>query len=106
MEGVFPILFGVLIFSVLVWFFLCTRLFRSLAARHPEKYESMGKPSLIMNNSPSSNIAFMKFLFRGEWRALGDPGLSSLSRLMVVLFVAYSLLLLVMMALAVSGYTN
>ncbi len=89
MKEVFPFLFGILFCSVLVWFFLCYQLFKILETRHPEKYESMGKPSLIMNNSLSSNITFMKFLFKSEWRELNDNGLALLSKSMLVFFCAY-----------------
>lgn len=89
MKEFFPIMFGILFCSVFVWFFLCYRLFKILETEHPEKYESMGKPSLIMNNSLSGNIAFMKFLFKREWRDLGNSSLTSLSKTMLVFFVIY-----------------
>lgn len=66
MRDVFQIMFGILFSSLFVWFFLCHRLFERLENRHPEKYESMGKPSLFINNSLSSNITFLKFLFKRE----------------------------------------
>ena len=49
----------------------------------------MGKPSLIMNNSLSSNITFMKFLFKREWRELNDSGLATLGKSMLVFFAIY-----------------
>jgi len=89
-KEVFPIMFGVLFCSVFVWFFLCYRLFKILETRHPEKYVSMGKPSLIMNNSLSSNFTFMKFLFKREWRELNDSGLATLGKFMLVFFAIYT----------------
>lgn len=89
MKEVFPVVFGILFCSVFVWFFLCYRLFKILETRHPEKYESMGKPSLIMNNSISSNITFMKFLFKREWKELDDTGLELLGRSMLVFIAVY-----------------
>lgn len=86
----FPIVFGVLFCSVFVWFYLCYRLFKILEKRHPEKYHSMGEPSLIMNNSISNNINFMKFLFRREWRQFDDPGLAVLGKSMLVFFAIYT----------------
>lgn len=91
MSELFPIMFGILFCSVFVWFFLCFRIFKILELRHPSKYEEMGKPSLIMNNSLSNNIAFIKFLFKREWLALKDPGLASLSKFMMVFIVIYTL---------------
>lgn len=90
MKDVFPVLFGVLFCSVFVWFFLCYRLFKILETRHPETYIAMGKPSLIMNNSISNNISFMKFLFKRGWRDLNDDGLARLGNTMLVFFAFYT----------------
>jgi len=49
----------------------------------------MGKPGLIANNTMSSNFAFMKFLFKREWRDLDDAGLAVLGKFMLVFFVIY-----------------
>ena len=49
----------------------------------------MGKPGLTTNNSFSSNITFMKFLFKREWRGLGDAGLAKLGKSMLAFFAAY-----------------
>ncbi|MCL1050455.1 hypothetical protein L2755_12565 [Shewanella abyssi] len=106
MTEVFPILFGLLFLSVLVWFFLCHRLFKILELRHPEKYESMGKPSLIMNNSISNNMAFMRFLFKSEWRELDDSGVTSLSKGMLVFFLLYSAVFLVFFVGINLGYAQ
>lgn len=89
MNKAFPIFFGILLCSAFVWFFLCYRFFKILETRHFEEYEAMGKPSLIMNNSLSSNIKLMKFLFKRKWRELDDSELAKLSRLMLVFFVIY-----------------
>jgi hypothetical protein len=95
MKEVFLILFGVLFISVFVWFFLCNKMFKKLALKHPEKYEAMGKPSLIMNNSLSNNISFMKFLFKREWRDLNDQSVASLGKIMSVFIALYLALFLV-----------
>lgn len=103
MKSVFFILFVVLFFSVFVWFFLCHRLFAMLEARHPEKYESMGRPTLIKNNTLSTNITFMKFLLRREWRDLNDVGLTKLSRFMLVFWIIYLVGFLTLFSMVVSG---
>jgi hypothetical protein len=74
---------------VFVWFALCHRLFKSLQTRHPEKYEAMGRPSLIINNSLSNNISFMKFLFKREYLDLNDPGISKLAQFMLIYLLVY-----------------
>jgi hypothetical protein len=94
MNEAFPIIFGILFCSVFVWFYLCNRMFKILRTRHPEKYEAMGKPGLIMNNSLSNNISFMKFLFKREWQELNDAGLASLGKGMLIFCVIYLALFL------------
>ena len=90
MIEIMPIVSGILFCSVFVWFYLCHRLFKILETRHPEKYESMGKPSLIMNNNLKSNKSFMKFLFGKEWQQFNDDGLTALSKCMLYFFVFYA----------------
>lgn len=104
MKEAYPIMLGVLFCAVLVWFFLCYQLFRILETRHPTKYEAMGKPSLIMNNSISNNIRFLRFLFRREWQGLGDSGLESLSKFMLGFFTAYLVLFVLLVASVALGH--
>jgi len=104
MKEAYPIMLGVLFCAVLVWFFLCYQLFRILETRHPAKYEAMGKPSLIMNNSISNNIRFLRFLFRREWQGLGDSGLESLSKFMLGFFAAYLVLFVLLVASVPLGH--
>lgn len=92
MNEIVPVLFGVLMCSVFFWFYLCHRMFGILRTRHPEKYEAMGKPTLIMNNSISNNLSFIKFLFKREWRALDDGALENLGNGMLVFVVFYTVL--------------
>ena len=100
----FPILFGILFCSVLVWFYLCHKIFGILRTRHPEKYEEMGKPTLIMNNSISNNLSFIKFLFKREWLELNDEGLSKLGNAMLVFFAVYTVGFLFMFVSVPLGY--
>ena len=78
-------------------------MFNILRTRHPEKYEAIGKPSLIMNNSLSNNISFIKFLFKREWQDLDDAGLASLGKGMLTFFVIYSVLFLGLFISALLG---
>jgi hypothetical protein len=82
-----PLLFGM----VLVWFVLIKMLFNRLERAHPQKYESMGRPSLFLRNNIENGFATMKFLFAREHRAMGDAYLSKLSDSMLVFLVAYLL---------------
>jgi hypothetical protein len=84
----FLILFGM----VIVWFVLIKILFNRLERLHPQKYEAMGQPSLILRNNISGGLATLKFLVAREHKSLNDSYLSKLSDAMLVFFVIYILL--------------
>ncbi len=98
MKEVIPVVFGLMLISVFIWFGFCIRLFKLLETRHPKKYDAMGRPSLIMNNSISNNILFAKFLFKQEYRELNDPLIVKLGefmrRFLVVFLVVFLFLVL------------
>ena len=98
-QPMFIVLFG----FIALWFFLCTRMFKILRTRHPDVYERMGSPSLIMNNTISSNLKFMKFLFTRRWTRMPDKGLCQLGDFMLAVFVIYFALLFSFGYLATSG---
>jgi hypothetical protein len=77
---------------------MCHRMYKLLRTRHPEKYEEIGKPSLIMNNTFSNNISFIRFLFGRQWKSMNDEGLATLGNVMLVFFTLYSLGLVLLVA--------
>jgi hypothetical protein len=83
-----PVLFGM----VIVWFVLVKMLFNRLERAHPQKYESMGRPSLFLRNSIAGGWATLKFLIAREHKALNDSYLSKLSDAMLVFFAIYLVL--------------
>lgn len=104
MKVMFTNVFVLLFCSVFVWFYLCYKMFSILRIRHPEKYEAIGKPSLIMNNSISNNLLFMKFLFKREWRDLNDEGLAQLGKSMLVFFSLYMVLFVYLFLSVLFGF--
>ncbi len=64
-------------------------LFKILETRHPIKYNSMGRPSLFRNNSPTTTLILINFILKREWRELNDLGLMILGRSMLIFFTAY-----------------
>lgn len=50
-------------------------LLRMLRRDHPAVWESLGKPTLIANNSPKNSLATLRFLFRGDFEELDDARL-------------------------------
>jgi len=92
MIEIFYTLFGIIFLSTLLWFFLCHRMQRILAVKHPEVYEKMGKPTLFLNNSIQNGRLFNKFLFKRQWKELGDSELDDLgSKMLVYIFIHSSL---------------
>ena len=74
---------------VLGWFALCAAFFRTLRTRFPAKFDAIGSPSLILNNSIRNNWLSLRFLFSSELHALNDKRLSTLGRIMRAYFFAY-----------------
>jgi hypothetical protein len=97
--------FGSLFILAIVWLGLIVWLFRRLRLRHPATYEAMGSPSLFWNNSMRNNWLLLKFLFGGQWRALGDARLSAVIRgmrvLLIVSLAGFAAFLAAFMALGV-----
>jgi len=83
---------------LLVWFVLVKLLVNRLSAKHPQKYESMGRPSLFLRNTPSNTWQLLKFIIRREHRGLSDSYLSSLSDVMLVFAVLYFVAFFVLIA--------
>jgi hypothetical protein len=96
--------FFVLCAGVVVWFVLVARLHWLLRRRQPEVFDSLGRPTLILNNTVGNGWAFLRFLLGGHFRKIDDPAIVRLCRFMRVFFFVYCVLfvtLLVFLALQV-----
>ena len=51
MDTIQIVWFSVLFAAVVAWYWLAARMFRLLREDHREVYESLGSPSLVVNNS-------------------------------------------------------
>lgn len=76
--------------AVAVWFALCHWLFKRLERLHPEKYEEMGRPHLILNNTPRTMWQFIRFLFTRGRHNLQDRAISGVVTLMHVILLLYT----------------
>ena len=81
-----PLVFVIVGICILAWLVMCVRLFTILRTRHPQIYESLGKPSLFMNNSVQNNIATLRFLLGRHFAGLNDIPLKKLCSFMRILF--------------------
>lgn len=101
----FKVWFGGLFVLLLVWLYLCLKLFKILKTRHPSIYKSIGEPALT-NNTISNNLLLVKYLFKREWRTIDDASLSKLSYFMLAFWCFYFLAFFGFMAFAFMGYAK
>ena len=67
-----PFVFGASFALLGIIFATDARIFRRLRANHPAVWESLGRPTLIRNNSIENMSRVRKFIRRGEFRELRD----------------------------------
>ena len=80
------LLLVVLIGVVAVWFALIGVVWLRLIKRHPEKYESMGRPHFFTR---IGSIATLRFVFARQHRLLGDRALGVASDAALITLVLY-----------------
>jgi hypothetical protein len=82
------------------------RLMNRLESRHKQVHESLGSPSLILNNSPRNNILLLGWLWRREFESLGDAQTVALAKLvrtlLLCLFAGFGILLVLFVILQAS----
>lgn len=74
---------------VLVWFRQLRKLFAYLKTKHPNEYKAIGEPTLILNNTPKNNIAFLRFIQSNRPSELGDVKLVQWCKFLTRFFYAY-----------------
>jgi hypothetical protein len=86
------LLFSLLFGLAVAWLVLVKLLFVLLEQSHPERYDAMGRPSLILRHSPSGVFNMLRFLILRQHRTFGDKMLSRLADGMLCFLVIYLLL--------------
>jgi hypothetical protein len=84
-----PYLFGILMACVALGFFLQSRLYDMLRKRHPKVYESLGRPTLFLNNSIQNGLAVQGFILFGRFKQIDDPKLVRLCSFLRVFAICY-----------------
>jgi len=64
--------FFVLLIAAVIGFGIHRDFRRQLRERHPDVWHSLGSPS-FWNNSMANGFAVMRFLWKKEYEAVGDP---------------------------------
>jgi hypothetical protein len=72
---------------------LHARFLRTLRQRHPRAWESVGRPTMVRNNTIRNSRAAQRFLRRREYEALEDPGFSALCDVLRVYTRFYTIVL-------------
>jgi hypothetical protein len=93
------------VLGTIVYLVNAGRLLRRLETQHGAVHESIGSPSIILNNTPRNNILFLRWIWNRDFNSLDDSKTIALSRLvrsllmsLLVGFVAMIALFLVMSA--------
>jgi hypothetical protein len=79
-----------LVAGVIVYFILIVRYFSYLRAHHPVTYERIGKPSLILNNTPRNNILTLRFIMGSDSMSTGDHVLETKTKSLRFILYFYS----------------
>ncbi len=74
-PSVTTVVFSVLFAMTIGWFAMLHALFNDLEARHPQKYEDLGEPSVFKNDTFSASFRLLKFLYTREPEGLNDKSL-------------------------------
>jgi len=85
---IFPA-FAILMAATILWLVLVWRLFTLLKVRAPEVFASLGQPHVILTNTPSNNIAFLRFLLGGHYGNVADEGVRKLCAFLRAFFWGY-----------------
>lgn len=68
---------------------LIGRVLTLLRDNHNDKWVSLGKPTLIANNSIRNSVSIFRFIVKREFEGLSDPQISITCRVLVWAIVAY-----------------
>jgi hypothetical protein len=102
MNALLPILLILLFTSCAAGLVLQHIFLSRLRSRHLQTWEALGRPTLFLNNSITNSLAVLRFLWRGDYRALGDREFARfacfLRGYMAAYFVLFVLFIVVFMA--------
>jgi uncharacterized membrane protein len=83
------LVFLVLLVAFVIGLTMHYHFLREMRSRHPALWESLGRPTLVMNNSVSNGLAVQRFLWRKDYEALQDHEFVLLARRLRTFNIAY-----------------
>ena len=95
----FIVLFAVQGIGTVIYLFLLARLFNRLEGHHGAVHESLGRPSLFLNNNIRNNWLVIGWLWRKEFATLPDHETVRRATIVRVLFIALAVNFALMMVL-------
>jgi hypothetical protein len=102
----FIVVFAIQALGTLAYLVQAGRLMSRLESRHSQVHESLGSPSLILNNRPRNNMLVLRWLWRREFESLDDAGTVVLAKrvraLLLCLFAGFGVLLALFVILQAS----
>jgi hypothetical protein len=93
---------ALLVAFFVAWFVLLHRLHGGLRDRHLHTWNDMGRPT-ILGGRPRDTAVLLRFLVRGEFRALGDSQLTRIATSMRIILIVYSALFLTLLVQVFKG---
>jgi hypothetical protein len=106
MNTLLPILFVLLFVSCAVGIVLHHVFLSRLRSRHSQTWEVLGRPTLFLNNSIINSLAVLRFLWRRDYRTLGDDEFTRLAGFLRGYMVAYLVLFVVTVAVFITSIKN
>ena len=76
----FIVAFAVQAIGTVVYLIQAARLLNRLESRHRPIHESLGSPSLILNNRPRNSMLVLGWLWRREFESTDDAGTVALAK--------------------------
>ncbi len=93
-ETIKIVLFITMSLDAVVGFTVWSRFLAILRELHPDEWVSLGRPTMVLGNTPGNSWAAIRFVFSGRYRALQNGRLNRLAALSVGCSVIMLLLLI------------
>ena len=88
-RGFGPLIFLAFLCCAIVGYATAAQLQRILRDRHPAIYDSLGRPTLIWNNSMKNSFAMLGFILSGRFKETRDSEVIRLCRFIRVFSYSY-----------------
>ena len=89
MPPIVAVVFALMFAAIIAWLVSVHLVLRRVQRAHPELYEDMGRPHVILNNTPQNNGPVLSLILGRGYRGLQDPVLERLGdRARIVFFAA------------------